>query len=63
MIIYDGLITRGSSHFIVFKNDRDARIEVPIDERSYKVLSVYLNKISAEAVDCHMGRNNTEDSE
>tara|TARA_Y100000310_G_C20243195_1_gene605598 strand:+ start:456 stop:644 length:189 start_codon:yes stop_codon:yes gene_type:complete len=62
MIKYQGLKTKGKVHYIVFSNDRDNIVEVPIAKEEHDRIAVYLDKITT--VDRkHVERGNDEPSE
>jgi len=46
MIKYQGLKTRGKVHYIIFANERDNIVEVPIAKAEHDRIAAYLDKIS-----------------
>lgn len=46
MIIYEGIVKRGKVNYLIFKNDKDYKVEIPIDDSSAHRISLYLDKIA-----------------
>jgi hypothetical protein len=46
MIIFDGIKNRNGGHFLLFKNENDAKAEVPVDERMARHVMIHLQPLS-----------------
>lgn len=62
MIKYQGLKTKGKVHYIVFSNERNNIVEIPIAKPEYDRISIYLDKITTADHKC-VEKGNDEPSE
>jgi hypothetical protein len=63
MIRYDGITTKDKLFFLAFVNDKNNRIEIPIDKHHAKRIGLYLDKIAIPQEKPVVERGNDEPSE
>lgn len=59
MIKYEGIKVQNYFHYVVFSNDKGKKVEVPIDERSAKMIALWLDKLSD--ADRHLTERGNDD--
>jgi len=48
MIKYGGMIKRGKIPYIIFSNEQEHFVEIPLDQYTAQLIAVYLEKISSK---------------
>ena len=61
MIIFEGTKNRGPVHFVIFRNEAGERVEVPTDERYYRLLVAHLEVLQPPDQDQVEGRRADDD--
>jgi hypothetical protein len=46
LIIFDGIKHKNNVHYIVFKNEKNERVEIPLDKLLVDHISLHLQKIA-----------------
>ena len=46
MIIFNGIKTRNGGYFLLFKNEKDSEVEVPVDEKVARHVMLHLQPLS-----------------